>query len=73
MGARVTYGNARLDSAGLVAFMACGHWWTYPIRATAEHLHEIAGFNRRLLCGRCLMDWQVDTYVPAPGTATRVN
>jgi hypothetical protein len=64
---------ARLDPSGLVAFMACGHWWAYPIRGTAEQLHEIATFNRTLLCGPCLADWRADAYVPEPGAAKRVN
>jgi hypothetical protein len=73
MGTHITWGSASLGPSGLVAFMSCGHWWAYPVHATAEQLHEVAKFNRRLLCGFCLADWQDDTYVPARGTATRVN
>ena len=73
MGTHVTLGNTPLGPSGLVAFMSCGHWWAYPVRATTEQMHEVARFNHRLLCNFCLADWQEATYVPAPGTTTRVN
>jgi len=53
--------------------MACGHWWVYPVHATVEQMHDLAGFNRGLACSFCLADWQAATRPQSRGTAARVN
>ncbi len=68
-----TVGNARLGSTGLIAVMACGHWWVYDVRATPEQMHDLARFNRGLACSFCLADWQAATKAQAHATATRLN
>jgi hypothetical protein len=66
-------GAVPLDDAGLVAFTPCGHWWVYPVHATAEQMHELARFNLGIACSFCLAAWQDATRPRACGTATRVN
>jgi hypothetical protein len=62
-----------LEDAGLVTFTPCGHWWVYPVHATAEQLHDVARFNQGLACSFCLTAWLDATHVRASGTARRVN
>ena len=68
-----TYGADPLGGAGLVAFTPCGHWWVYPVHATAEQMHDLARFNLGLACSFCLAAWQDATHVRACGTTLRVN
>ena len=70
---RPTGGSTPLEGAGLVAFMPCGHWWVYPVRASAAQLHDLARFNLGIACGFCLAAWQDATHARACGTANRVN
>ena len=73
MGHRVTSGNEPLEGTGLAVFTACGHWWVYPVRATAEQMHEVARFNLGIACSFCLAAWSDATHVRACGTPTRIN
>jgi hypothetical protein len=68
-----TYGNDPLDSAGLVAFTPCGHWWVYPVRVTIEQMHDLARFNLGIACSFCLADWQAATHARSRPTVSRVN
>jgi hypothetical protein len=69
----INAGAQPLESAGLVAFTPCGHWWVYPGCANAEEMHALARFNLGIACSFCLAAWQAATHVTAGGTATRVN
>lgn len=73
MAHHINSGNDPLDSAGLVAFTPCGHWWVYPTRATPEQMHDLAWFNLGIACSFCLAAWQTAISARANGTATRVN
>ena len=73
MAAYTTWGNAPLGPAGLVTFMSCGHWWTYPAGGSMEQMHALAGFSLGLACSFCIADWQTVARIHARGTATRVN
>ena len=73
MSRRVTWGNTRLGSTGLVAVMGCGHWWVYQVRATVEQMHDLARFNHGLACSFCLAAWQAATRPQAHGASTRLN
>lgn len=59
--------------AGVVAVTPCGHWWVYPVRASAEQMHDLARFNLGVACSFCLAAWHDATHVRAGGTVTRVN
>jgi hypothetical protein len=73
MATHTAWGNAPLGPSGLVAFMACGHWWAYPIRTNAKQMQNLARFNRGLGCSFCTTEWQAATTARARGVATRVN
>jgi hypothetical protein len=64
---------SRLDQTGLVAFPACGHWWTYAVRATPEQMHAIARFNLGVMCRLCYEERRTSSPLLGAGTATRVN
>ena len=70
---RITAGNEPLDTAGLVAFTPCGHWWVNPTRATPEQMHDLARFNLGIACGFCLADWRAATHARVYTTVTRIN
>jgi hypothetical protein len=73
MNACIIRGSVSLDPCGLVAVMPCGHWWTYPVHASVEQMHEVARFNRGLACGSCITGGHASADLQTPGTATRVN
>ena len=69
----ITAGNEPLGSAGLVTFQRCGHWWVYPVIATAEEMEEVAGFHLGVACSFCMGGLYAATRPHAGGTKGRVN
>jgi hypothetical protein len=69
----ITSGNEPLETAGLVAFTPCGHWWVYPTRATPEQMHDLARFNLGIACTFCLAEWRAAIHIQGRATVTRMN